>query len=71
MPPLLLHLGAFAGYTLALLLLTGQAFAWNETRSLFYLGGRRTGMWMSLATFCATWKEMRAGKFALIAWRVW
>lgn len=55
MPPLLLHLGAFAGYTLALLLLTGQAFAWNETRSLFYLGGRRTGMWMSLATFCATW----------------
>ena len=55
MPPLLLHLGAFAGYTLALLLLTGQAFAWNETRSLFYLGGRRTGMWTSLATFCATW----------------
>lgn len=54
MPRFLIYLLAFGGYTLALLL-TGQTFEWNETRKLFYLGGRRTGFLMSLATFCATW----------------
>ena len=67
MPPLLLHLGTFAGYTLALLLLTGQAFAWNETRTRFYLGGRRTGLWMSLATFCATWMSAAS----LVGFTLW
>lgn len=54
MPRFLISLITFGGYTLALLLIA-QTFEWNETRKTFYLGGRRTGFCMSLATFCATW----------------
>jgi len=62
-----IYLLAFGGYTLALLLLTGQTFGWNETRKTFYLGGRRTGFVMSLATFCATWISAAS----LVGFTVW
>lgn len=55
MPRIVFSLFAFAIYTLTLILMTGQSFAWKETKSTFYLGGKRVPMFSSLATFCATW----------------
>ncbi len=52
---LLYSLSAFGLYTLALILLAGQAFTWRETRTLFYVGKRRFSLVSSVATFCATW----------------
>lgn len=51
----LVQLAAFTLYTLALLLLTGQTFSWNETRRLFYLGASKYKTPVILAAFCATW----------------
>ena len=52
---LLAPLGVFGAYTLAVILLTGPGFVWNENRRRFYLAGRSAGLWASVATFGATW----------------
>ncbi|MCF4114261.1 MULTISPECIES: sodium:solute symporter family protein [Dethiosulfovibrio] len=52
---LLYRLVAFGGYGMALILLAGRAFQWNETRRSFYLGGRGIALWPSVGTFGATW----------------
>ena len=61
--PLLL----FSGYTLALILLTGPSFSWNETRRSFYVGRNRAGLFASLSTFCATWLSV----VSLVGYTVW
>jgi SSS family solute:Na+ symporter len=63
----LLGLGAFAAYTLAVLLLTGPSFAFEEDRHRFYLANRRTGAWMSMATFVATWMSAAS----LLGYTIW
>jgi SSS family solute:Na+ symporter len=55
MPPLAINLIAFSGYTLAIILLTGQTFPWRDSIRNFYIGGRNMGIFMSTMTFCATW----------------
>ncbi len=55
MSPLIYYLAAFAGYTIIIILMTGQSFAWKETKKSFYLGGRQFSEFSSSATFCATW----------------
>ncbi|MCX7827650.1 MAG: sodium:solute symporter family protein [Thermanaerothrix sp.] len=55
MPSLAVNLIAFSGYTLAIILLTGQTFPWRDSIRRFYLGGRDTGVLFSTMTFCATW----------------
>lgn len=55
MSPLIYYLFAFGVYTISIILITGQSFAWEENRKSFYLGGRRVSMLPSTATFCATW----------------
>ena len=54
-PLLIQQLLGFGAYALALILLAGKAFSWDEDRRLYYLGGRRLNLWSSIATFCATW----------------
>jgi SSS family solute:Na+ symporter len=60
-------LAVFAAYTFAVLFLTGPTFAFEENRSRFYLGNRRTGTWMSMATFVATWMSAAS----LLGYTVW
>lgn len=67
MSKFLMHLCAFGLYTVALLLLTGRTFAWDESRKTFYLGGMKYGTLMSLATFCATWMSAAS----LVGFTVW
>lgn len=64
---LIFQLAAFGGYTLSLIILAGQAFSWNENRRLFYLGGRRLSLPVSIATFVATWMSAAS----LLGYTVW
>ncbi len=52
---LLFQLAAFASYSLAIILMAGQAFYWKEDRRLFYQGAGKVSTWGSVCTFCATW----------------
>lgn len=67
MPSFFYPLLLFSGYTLAIILLTGPSFSWNETRRSFYIGSNRTGLLASLATFCATWLSV----VSLVGYTVW
>lgn len=64
---LIFQLAAFGGYTLSLILLAGQAFSWDENRRLFYLGGRKLSLPVSVATFVATWMSAAS----LLGYTVW
>ena len=67
MSPLIYYLLAFGIYTISIILMTGQSFAWKETRSSFYLGAHRVGAFSSTATFCATW----ISPLSLVGYSMW
>ncbi|MCF7934740.1 MAG: sodium:solute symporter family protein [Synergistales bacterium] len=46
---------AFGCYTLAIIVLTGRGYRWNEDRYHFYLARRNVGLFASICTFGATW----------------
>jgi SSS family solute:Na+ symporter len=55
MSPLIYYLAAFGAYTICIILITGQSFAWKETKKSFYLGRCQVSAFPSMSTFCATW----------------
>ncbi len=67
MSPLIYYLLAFGAYTISIILMTGQSFAWKETRLSFYLGGRRFSALPTTATFCATWMS----PLSLVGYSMW
>ena len=67
MSPLIYYLLAFGAYTISIILMTGQSFAWKETRLSFYLGGRRFSALPTTATFCATWMS----PLSLVGYGMW
>lgn len=67
MSPLIYYLVAFGAYTIFIILLTGQSFAWKETKRSFYLGDSKVSFLPSLATFCATW----ISPLSLIGFSMW
>ena len=67
MLPLIYYLLAFGAYTISIILITGQSFAWKETRLSFYLGGRRFSSFPTTATFCATWMS----PLSLVGYSMW
>lgn len=67
MSPLIYYLAAFGAYTVSIILMTGQSFTWKETKSSFYIGGRRTGLISSVSTFCATWMS----PLSLVGYSMW
>ena len=67
MSPLIYYLLAFGAYTISIILMTGQSFAWKETRLSFYLGGRRFTALPTTATFCATWMS----PLSLVGYSMW
>ena len=67
MSPLIYYLAAFGAYTISIILMTGQSLTWKETRSSFYVGGRKTGLIPSVSTFCATWMS----PLSLVGYGMW
>ncbi|MEG1800066.1 MAG: sodium:solute symporter family protein, partial [Synergistaceae bacterium] len=67
MSTLIYYLAAFGAYTVSIILMTGQSFTWKETKSSFYIGGRRTGLVSSISTFCATWMS----PLSLVGYSMW
>ncbi|MDO4562002.1 MAG: sodium:solute symporter family protein [bacterium] len=67
MSPLIYYLAAFGAYTVSIILLTGQSFAWKETKRSFYLGDAKVGLFPTLATFCATWMS----PLSLVGFGMW
>ena len=67
MSPLIYYLVAFGAYTVSIILLTGQSFAWKETKKSFYLGDMKVALFPTLATFCATWMS----PLSLVGFGMW
>lgn len=67
MSQLAYQLAAFGAYTLCMILVTGQSFAWKETVQSFYVGSYRSGWLRSTGTFCATWMS----PLSLIGYSIW
>ncbi len=67
MSPLIYYLAAFGAYTVFIILLTGQSFAWKETKKSFYLGDMKVALFPTLATFCATWMS----PLSLVGFGIW
>lgn len=67
MSALIWYLAAFGAYTICIILATGQSFAWNESRSSFYLGKRQMSWFRTTATFCATWMS----PLSLVGYSIW
>ncbi|MDD4159806.1 MAG: sodium:solute symporter family protein [Synergistaceae bacterium] len=67
MSPLIYYLLAFGAYTICIIMMTGQSFAWKETRLSFYLGGRKFSAFPTTATFCATWMS----PLSLVGYSMW
>ena len=67
MSALIWYLAAFGAYTICIILMTGQSFAWKESRLSFYLGKRQMSFFRSTSTFCATWMS----PLSLVGYSIW